>query len=151
MFKKNIYLIPITDYNVEIKDGNDLINLHDYLKKYYPKLAKLEEDKVSIICRDLSSERLKQEVELIELQKKEYCDKLNIPYYIIAMGYRNNLKELVTKESLYSKDSCTLNTRKITKAELLKYYNADYDKKIEKFINRRNFKVISINDKGVTK
>lgn len=151
LFKKNIYLIPITDYNVEIKDENNLINLHDYLKKYYPKLAKLEDDKASIICKEMSSEGIKKEIELIELKKKEYCEKFNIPYYIIAVGNKNNLKELFTKEVLYSRDSSILDIRKITKAELLEYYNIKYDRKIEKFINRRNFKLINMNDKGVKK
>lgn len=151
LFKKNIYLIPITDYNVEIKDENNLINLHDYLKKYYPKLAKLEDNKASIICKEMSSEKMKKEIELIELKKKEYCESLKIPYYIIAVGNKNNLKELSTKEVLYSKDITMLDMRKIAKNELIEYYNIEYDKKIEKFINRRNFKLINTNDKGVKK
>lgn len=147
LFKKNIYIIPINDYNVKIKDENNYISLYNYLKKYYPKLAKFEEEKLSIICRVVSNETIKKNIELIDLKKKEYCDKLNIPNYIIGVGNRYCLKELVTKESLYPKDSSILYIRKISRDELLKYYDEEYDKKISKFINRRNFKLISIDDK----
>ena len=151
MFKKDIYLIPITDFSVQIKDGNNLICLYDYLKKYYSKLAKLEDSKMTIICKEITNERIKKEIELVELKKRDYCDKLNIPYYIIAVGNKKHFKELCTKEELFSNDSSILDTRKIPKNQLIEYYNLEYDKKIEKFFNRRNFKLISTNDKKVTR
>lgn len=147
MFNKKYYLIPIFDKCVFIKDSDqDHIPLYWYTKKYFSTLTKLEEERVGIIysgnCNNPLTYLQKSKISMVQAKQKQKSDEIGIPLFILAVGNNKKVYEIITKEPILSNTSASLSIREVSRSEFEKEYNSMYDSKIQKFINRRNFRLI---------
>ncbi len=113
--KNNIYLIPITDFLISVGG----IPLCDYLSTYYPTFKRLEDERISIIFSasmyDDEPEEEKNEHERRYQKHLEFtkrcAEDARIPLYLIAVGNKNNVREIVTNIKITSDQPASLDFR----------------------------------------
>lgn len=143
------YVIPITDSSILIRGANSIyIPLSEYVSKYYPRLMKLEEKRISIISNYHTNSLLtdfdRLRLEDIQRKKEEASKKFQIPLNILAVGNSVRSYEIVTEEMVYGQGSETgfLSIHQESVRVFQTYYNNEYIHRIKRFINRRNFELI---------
>lgn len=138
---KNYYKIPIFEQNIKI----DNISLKEILKQDYQSLYDLYDERISIIWERGDEGLTKKQNESLNQNKEKRekkAEKLFIPLYLLAIGTDHITYEASTFKELKSDYEATLSVRKITKEEFTKLYTRDYQVKVNKFINRKNIKLV---------
>jgi len=143
------YVIPIMESKILIPYRmGKYIPISEYVRKYYPKLADLEEERVSIICSgDYCASYTKKQHEQLQrnaFQKRQVAEQLGIPLYILATKNWGQAYEVETHSKILSdqNESVFLDTREQPKNVYLTYYNGDYIARVKKFFQRKDFIVI---------
>lgn len=133
--KNKLYRIPI--FESSITYGG--IPLQEYVQTYFPHMAKLENERVSIIYSGpMFDETIKQyEKRQKALKKheeitKEASDILGVPLWIYAVGKNCDAEEVVTGIKLKVPYEAALGVREVNKDTELP---EDYVEKIENFSN----------------
>ena len=132
----NYYLIPLClgqDFFVGDK------TLRDALKEGYPELDQAEKKRIDLLyssspIRDLPNYI---EAQLIEhkMFTKDLYEKAQVPEYIIAEGYDDEVREIVSKITIKPKFSSALGVRRTTEEKAKEYfYSSNYYDKIINFL-----------------
>ena len=141
------YVIPVMEADILIPyKGEKSIPISEYVEKYYPKLAQLEKERISIIdngCYNAPFTK-KQIMQLRnnELQKKKVAEELGIPLCILAIDDGKEIYEVETHSKVLGNNQDFLDFREQPRNIFLTYYNGDYIKRVKKFMKRKNFIVI---------
>lgn len=144
---KKYYVIPMIESGIFLpyRDGND-ISICDYVKRYYPKLASLESERLSIICNgnycSPFTQKQKEQLQNNAHQKRKVANELGIPLHILAINEGEETYEVETHSTITSSGQAFLDVREQPRRIFLTYYNGDYIQKVRRFINRKNFIVI---------
>ena len=141
------YVIPLMDSNILIPDREGKnISITEYVKKYYPTLAQLEEERISIIYSGVYdapfTAKQQEELKNNALQKEEVAHELGIPLQILAVSDDDGTYEVVTHSRVSSETCIFLDVREQPKNIYLTYYNGEYIRKVERFMKRKDFIVI---------
>ena len=134
ILEKNYYLIPL------IKEKNiyyNGISLVEYIKKTFPLLYELEEERISILySSDVNLPMPNEFEELYHSQQeltKEIYNFLDLPQRLIVVGNNSQVKEIKTRNILVSKYEVAFSIRKKKYTEILPVLKNDYIKKVHNF------------------
>lgn len=143
------YVIPIIDSRVLIPYRLEkYIAISNYVEEYYPRLAELEEERISIIFSGNYTApftgKQKEKLKRNDLQKRQVAAKLGIPLYILATKEEQYAYEVVTHQKVlsYQNNPVFLDFREQPRNTFLTYYNSDYIQKVKRFMKRKDFTVI---------
>lgn len=144
MKEEKYYLIPILDRDILI-DGTPT---KEILKKNYPELYKMEEERICILYSSNPCETMpqKDKVRYREHIKniKNKINELMVPPYIIAIGNGFEVKELLTGKPITTNYYSALAVREVSKEKALEhYYQDNYRERIVNFIKDED---LSINE-----
>lgn len=141
------YVIPIMESDILIpyRKGKS-IPISEYVEKYYPRLAQLESERISIICSgDYCAPFTRKQIKQLqnnELQKKQVATGLGIPLHILAMDEGKETYEVGTHSRILSNSQVFFDFREQPRNIFLTYYNGEYIKRVKKFMRRKDFIVI---------
>lgn len=153
---KKYYVIPMIESGIffPYRDGSD-ISICDYVKRYYPRLAHLENERLSIICSgnycSPFTKKQKEQLQDNADQKRKVANELGIPLYILAINDGKKTYEVETHSIISSSNQAFLDIREQPRNIFLTYYNGDYIQKVRRLINRKNFTVIQSGTQKVIK
>lgn len=141
------YVIPLMESGILIPCGRGKnIPINEYVARYFPQLAQLETERVSIInSGDYNAPYTsKQRAQLKNnaLQKRQVANELGIPLRILAMSEGRKTYEVGTHSKILSTDQVYLNFREQPRNIFLTFYNGDYIERVKKFMRRKDFIVI---------
>jgi len=141
------YIIPVVESDILIPyKGESKISISKYVEKYYPRLARLENDRLSIIdegdyCTLMTKEQVRQLQDNTD-QKKKLANELGIPLHILAMNEGGETYEVATHSKIDSNNQDFLKFREQPRNVFLTYYNGDYIEKAQKFMKRKDLVVM---------
>ncbi|MDE5587363.1 MAG: hypothetical protein K2I72_03215 [Bacilli bacterium] len=141
------YVIPLMESGILIPCGRGKnLPISEYVERYYPKLAQLESERISIIYSgDYNAPwTIKQKVQLQNnaLLKKQVANELGIPLHILAMNEGEKTYEVGTHSKIRSSSQVFLDFREQPRNVFLTYYNGDYIERVKRFMKRKDFTVI---------
>ncbi len=141
------YVIPVMESDILIPCGREKnISIREYVEKYYPRLAQLERERLSIIYSGdynapFTGEQ-KRQLEENALKKRRIAEELGIPLRILAMDDGKETYEVGTHSRILSNSQDFLDFREQPRNIFLTYYNGDYIQRVKKFMRRKDFIVL---------
>ena len=141
------YVIPIMESEILIPCGKGKnIPISEYVERYYPKLAQLESERISIICSGnynaSFTKRQKEQLQDNYSQQKRVAQELGIPLDILAISDGKHVYEVETHSKILGNSQVFLDSREQPRNIFLTYYNEDYITRVKKFMRRKDFIVI---------
>lgn len=140
---KNYYVVPLQDDLILLSYRiGKYISISEYVRQYFPEMAELEEERISIIYSgnyNMSFTRKQQiQLEINRRKKIQMARNLGIPLNLLVEENEGKTYEIVTHKKVISKDSepSFLAIREKPKNIFLTYYNSDYIVKVKNLMRK---------------